>query len=1596
MAQNFNNAPYFDDYLEQQADGTLTAKPFYKVLFKPGFAIQARELNQLQSILGHQVASIGNHLFKKNANIVPGGISYNDTADIVFLAEDTIETAADLVGKTITNAPSFDPTDFTDVEGHIIAVVLAAKEATDDEPACLYVKYTNTQTDGRGTFSTNETLKTIDPVETVEFTTHDTIGSTVGKTASIANGVFYTKELFVDVPEQHIIVEADSTTVVSSAIIGLNVIESIVTAQDDETLYDNANGSPNEYAPGADRYRIDLVLARYDVNTTGLTDDNFIRLIVIDNDTITYLNNNTEYAYLMEVLARRTFDANGNFVVRGLETTVSDSRDDDYITGNVSRGKAYLGGYEYDQIADRSIPIVKPRGDDYQFTAPRKNETPSAFTYFYIAGDTGINSSPGDYIQFLPFADDTLLPIDVSVSPVVGYGIYRGLEYVVGSIGDKDIYRVLVDDITMDVGWTISDVGAIRATSVPGTDILATEVSTVLHEIKTGGVVGIFNEGDVIINNSPENQYTGISVSGVDLDPDNLITLTNPNLPLSLIDIIRPGWVVTQEGGGSEIGLGYGWAWIMRVEKSLVVAAGNFVTGRTYTILTVGSTDFTTIGASSNDIGVTFVATGVGSGDGTATTKTQNGETPNAVVLTMSFSNNGAVSGTVKLSDPSTGTIYKIRGDVFYVKKHSPQPVPDVSFKLDPANNTTTAGNFMVGREYTIKTVGTTDFTLIGASSSAVGVVFIATGSGSGTGTATPTNATASVASYFVSNHAPDKVPLIKVDEEPIAYFIEDNFKYYIIRSDTFSIPASGADVDLVFSTDGSPGGVLPAPDEFVSRGRRYFWGYLPDEDIYVDLTDNGASVDMDAQDYTITLEDGVWSYWEQPLVVYAAVEKNDAVSSTKEKTVATVSIPTPSLSWMPLDHQDVVEVEKIVEGRVINVTAASWTTGTATLTCTYTRTASQPQYNHVSGQTVVIRGIVSANNTTGDYLTDEADPFSDFAGFNGQHEITAGAAESAPDGDGLITVTVTLTYPVTANPGLYTSGGTVALEADVNNDTDVTNRFIWDSGNTASVLGTGMVKRISGSIVNTGQLGVKYYYYEIPYVADFVNINSYNDNTGPDYDHVGDVADITDPLGNVIHLRSCLDYRTRLSKLVVKNIASIESGSNVLKLKNLNLSLWGDEIVGTIVIGPTHGQGSEVSRPARIGAAAFNPTTGDTELLLTSPISPYPDADASFTVDAGNYLIGAKAVGDDTAGYLFSLVDATKGGLTFNQPYRRLNYSYRKFLQRQLMLFIKRDENNLLSLDTVDVPDIYALNNYVRDPNKLPLAYIHMKPYTFSTRDVTVVKFEMPVYQMIDIHQIKNRVDRIEDVVSRSLDTVDAGDDVAEEALGFWSEDFTNYSTPDYLSSEFECTVYDQMYAAPGTVTKTIALQLSDVNSSQRRQSGSVVTLPYEEVRAFGNSSCSSYSNLNPFNMIQWEGKMRLYPSVDNWIEVTGNPPPATDGGVSVPFPTPPTHPPYTIPKEPKKEIVTEINILNSSWGPDSSRGKHAITFEWATSKGRRGRVNTDIHLSPAIRKRGAKGYDGTFAKSLLNRKYTDTAVKEYLQAGQHFDQKPPEEWRD
>jgi hypothetical protein len=243
--------------------------------------------------------------------------------------------------------------------------------------------------------------------------------------------------------------------------------------------------------------------------------------------------------------------------------------------------------------------------------------------------------------------------------------------------------------------------------------------------------------------------------------------------------------------------------------------------------------------------------------------------------------------------------------------------------------------------------------------------------------------------------------------------------------------------------------------------------------------------------------------------------------------------------------------------------------------------------------------------------------------------------------------------------------------------------------------------------------------------------------------------------------------------------------------------------------------------------------------------------------------------------------------------------------------------------------------------------------------------------------------------------------------------------TSQDYFSDDFKCTIYDKSYVAPGTVTRTLNLEVDvNLNNSTWRRTGSNITLPYTEVRALGNTNASRSNNLNPFNVVNWSGKLVLNPSVDNWVDTTSEPSDTVNNTVRnatidvatltvststsqaqitplvIPVPVVVTSPPPILPAPPVEEIVIEVTNLRTSWGPDSAGGRHAITFDWRTNIGRRGRVNTDNHLSAVIRNQGTNGHNGNYANSMINRRYNEPGVKEYLNAGTHFDQRPPSQW--
>ena len=277
---NLNVAPYFDDF--------DPADDYHKVLFKPGYPVQARELTNLQSILQNQIEKFGQHFFKEGAKVIPGNTGYTQLYYCVQLQNNFqgIPVAAyvdQLIGTKITGEDS-------GVTAVVDKVLLA--EDSERNNLTLYVNYlkSNTNNNQTQTFSDGENLTcNITIASGLLGNTTIAAGSPFGITVSnnaaatgsafnISEGVYFIRGNFVTVETETLLL--DQYTASPSYRVGLNVQEQIITADLDETLNDNSQGYNNYGAPGADRLKITTSLFKKPLN--NFDDDNFIELATID------------------------------------------------------------------------------------------------------------------------------------------------------------------------------------------------------------------------------------------------------------------------------------------------------------------------------------------------------------------------------------------------------------------------------------------------------------------------------------------------------------------------------------------------------------------------------------------------------------------------------------------------------------------------------------------------------------------------------------------------------------------------------------------------------------------------------------------------------------------------------------------------------------------------------------------------------------------------------------------------------------------------------------------------------------------------------------------------------------------------------------------------------------------------------------------------------------------------------------------------------------------------------------------------------------------------------------------------------------------
>lgn len=449
---NFNVSPYFDDF-----DAN---KKFYRVLYRPSFAVQGRELNQIQSILQEQVRKFGNHVFEHGAMVIPGQI----TLDKEISYQKMVATYAS-VDVDINNFIGYRVVgDSSGVTG----TVMIAADADTTDPLTFFVKFEDSGDNNESIgFWDGETIyredsptirATVQGILNVSDPTYENTGK--ASITSIESGVYYVDGIFVNNDAQTIIVSKYDQR--PTCKVGLRIYESIITPEDDPSLTDNAQDTENYAAPGAHRLKIELKL-EYIGEDDDISDD-FIILQYLRAGEVVKEIRTSEYSELEKTFARRTYDESGSYTVNPFKIAMrehlrvdddpqfqegiyyaSEGGDETKLIAEMGKGKAYVQGYEILKIAKSNVELNKARE-------------------FGVANNSVTNFSMGNYIQVnnvhnIPRIDEfgEILFYNSTSTPgnFTGVNVGRAKVRAIKRFG-TEAYLYLFD-IQMETGYSFED-----------------------------------------------------------------------------------------------------------------------------------------------------------------------------------------------------------------------------------------------------------------------------------------------------------------------------------------------------------------------------------------------------------------------------------------------------------------------------------------------------------------------------------------------------------------------------------------------------------------------------------------------------------------------------------------------------------------------------------------------------------------------------------------------------------------------------------------------------------------------------------------------------------------------------------------------------------------------------------------------------------------------------------------------------------------------------------------------------------------------------------------------------------------------------------
>jgi hypothetical protein len=482
LQTDLSRSPYFDDY--------DTNKNFYRILYRPSVSVQARELNQMQTILQDQIDKFGRHVFKEGSVIEGCSFTFDDSYNYVKIkdsyANGSTFTISDFIGQTVTTVSGL--TTNSSLQAVIVNTV-QGYESQNPDLNTLYIKYLNT-----GTYTNGAPKSAFSNGDNLYITTSSNVAIGNVSVATVANsagkgyaftttaGIIFKKGFFINVqPATYIISKYSNAP--DGISVGFDAVENIVTPEADSSLYDNAAGAPNFAAPGA--HRLQLVPTLVVRNTVDVANTaSFFSVVDFKSGKPVSIKNDPQYAALGASIAQRTYETNGNYVVYPfvLSTeakSTSDVNYSNYINLVSSRGLGYAEGYRVEFVNNNKLDLR--RSTDYE-SVNNQIVTASYGYYVYVncfAGEFNIDNLLQVELHNVAKTAVTgssagLLGVSYSASTLIGTAFLRGFAYDSGNVGTGlELYRAYLFNIVMNPGKNFRDAKSIISRQSSGSTLVA-------------------------------------------------------------------------------------------------------------------------------------------------------------------------------------------------------------------------------------------------------------------------------------------------------------------------------------------------------------------------------------------------------------------------------------------------------------------------------------------------------------------------------------------------------------------------------------------------------------------------------------------------------------------------------------------------------------------------------------------------------------------------------------------------------------------------------------------------------------------------------------------------------------------------------------------------------------------------------------------------------------------------------------------------------------------------------------------------------------------------------------------------------------------